>query len=213
MRILHISDCQGDLKIFEDACLNDSDIVIDTGDLLPNKLHDGINSGSKEEDAKYQERFLYANKHRIIRLLKDRPFIFVQGNHDWIWLDMLGYKNLFQLNNSSLIINNYKFYGFPNVPHMRQWNNYTEDPKFGYILDNIPIDTDILVTHVPPRHILDNTSHDQSGHIGISNLQERIKQTKIRLHLFGHVHESNGISIVNNVIYSNASRGHRIINV
>lgn len=41
MKILHVSDCQGDLGIFEKACLNESDIVVGTGDLLPNILHDG----------------------------------------------------------------------------------------------------------------------------------------------------------------------------
>lgn len=216
MKILHISDCQGDLGKFEKACLNESDIVVDSGDLLPNILHDGTNSGSKEDDIRYQEKFLDANKHRIIRLLKNRPFIFVQGNHDWIWLDRLNYDKLYQLNNSSITINNYKFYGFPNIPHMKQWNNYTEYTKFGEILNKIPIDTNILVTHTPPKDILDYTNHDQAGHTGIENLREKIRQTKIKLHLFGHVHESNGIIVDdndNNTIYSNASRGFRIIKI
>jgi len=57
MRILHISDCQGDLKIFEDACLNDSDIVIDTGDLLPNKLHDGLIVDQKKKTPNIKKCF------------------------------------------------------------------------------------------------------------------------------------------------------------
>ncbi len=211
MKILHVSDCHGDLGIFEKACQNDSDIVVNTGDFLPNILYDGTNSGSKNNDVRYQIRFLFNNRNRIIKLLNDRPFIFVQGNHDWIWLDKLYYHNLYQMNNSSVMLGNHKFYGFPNIPSMKQWNNYTEDEKFVDILKDIPTNTDILVTHAPPKNILDDTSHDQSGHVGIENLHERIKQTNIKLHLFGHVHESNRIISNNDITYSNASHGYRVI--
>jgi len=49
----------------------------------------------------------------------------------------------------------------------------------------IPISTDVLVTHTPPRHHLDLD-------LGCSGLLEEIWRVKPRLHVFGHIHSGHG---------------------
>lgn len=49
----------------------------------------------------------------------------------------------------------------------------------------IPQETDVLITHTPPRHHLDLS-------IGCAGLTEEIWNVKARLHVFGHVHSGHG---------------------
>lgn len=59
-------------------------------------------------------------------------------------------------------------------------------------LSNTPCEKDcILLTHVPPKGILDETK--RGDHIGSSSLMEFVEKTKPKLHVFGHVHEVVGI--------------------
>lgn len=48
---------------------------------------------------------------------------------------------------------------------------------------------DIIMTHGPPKGILDETAH---GHLGCGSLLHALKRCRPRLHCFGHIHEGNG---------------------
>ncbi|KAI4703028.1 hypothetical protein J4E81_001905 [Alternaria sp. BMP 2799] len=50
----------------------------------------------------------------------------------------------------------------------------------------IPNDVDIIMTHGPPKYILDTTSDDQSA--GCEHLRRAIARAQPRLHCFGHIH-------------------------
>lgn len=52
-------------------------------------------------------------------------------------------------------------------------------------------DTDILITHSPPKFGLDKTIHQD--HVGSESLRDWIFINNPKLHIFGHVHESYGI--------------------
>lgn len=58
------------------------------------------------------------------------------------------------------------------------------------LFDQIPTDTDILISHMPPRFHLDIDG------FGSEALLEAIKRTKPQLHVFGHVHEGYGTESV-----------------
>ena len=61
------------------------------------------------------------------------------------------------------------------------------DEKFSLIPDDI----DILITHTPPEGILDNGPR---GRLGCSGLRKKVeKMDKLKLHLFGHIHEGFGM--------------------
>ncbi len=51
--------------------------------------------------------------------------------------------------------------------------------------NRIPLETDVLITHTPPRHHLDLS-------IGCAGLLEEIWLVKPRLHVFGHIHSGAG---------------------
>ncbi len=51
--------------------------------------------------------------------------------------------------------------------------------------NRIPLDTDVLITHTPPRYHLDLN-------LGCAGLLEEIWLVKPRLHVFGHIHSGHG---------------------
>lgn len=57
----------------------------------------------------------------------------------------------------------------------------------------IPDDVDIVMTHGPPRGILDWCPE---GNVGCKNLFQAIRRVKPRMHCFGHIHEGNGVEII-----------------
>jgi Icc-related predicted phosphoesterase len=61
------------------------------------------------------------------------------------------------------------------------------------VWDTIPYNTDILVTHGPPRDILDHTRYE--FRVGCEHLRDAVERIKPKLHVFGHIHEGYGIDI------------------
>ncbi len=57
----------------------------------------------------------------------------------------------------------------------------------------IPEDVDIVMTHGPPKGILDWCPE---GNVGCENLLQAVRRVKPMIHCFGHIHESNGIEII-----------------
>ena len=57
----------------------------------------------------------------------------------------------------------------------------------------IPDAVDIVMTHGPPKGILDWCPE---GNVGCNNLLQAIRRVKPRMHCFGHIHESNGVEII-----------------
>lgn len=57
----------------------------------------------------------------------------------------------------------------------------------------IPDDTDILITHSPPHGVLDKCLN---GNVGSKTLLEAIERIKLKLHIFGHIHECGGSKLL-----------------
>ena len=57
----------------------------------------------------------------------------------------------------------------------------------------IPNDVDIIMTHGPPCGILDWCPQ---SNVGCPNLLRAIRRVKPLMHCFGHIHESNGIEVI-----------------
>lgn len=51
--------------------------------------------------------------------------------------------------------------------------------------NRVPVSTDVLITHTPPKHHLDIE-------LGCDGLLEEIWRVKPRLHVFGHIHSGHG---------------------
>lgn len=77
--------------------------------------------------------------------------------------------------------------------------NYTKHTKLWYascidIWKHIPDNTDILMTHGPPKYHGDIVPHDKNLNVGCEELLERLKVVKPLYHVFGHIHEGYGVS-------------------
>lgn len=57
----------------------------------------------------------------------------------------------------------------------------------------IPQDVDIVMTHGPPKGILDACAQ---GNVGCENLLQAVRRVRPRMHCFGHVHEGNGGRVI-----------------
>lgn len=138
------------------------------------------------------------------------PFIFVAGNHDWLFqTDRRLAEQLLNaaiyLEDSSVTIKGIKIYGSPWQP---EFNNWAFNLPRGNLIkakwDMIPNDTDILITHGPPIGILDMLH----SHLGCHDLSERLKQMKPKnpkIHCFGHIHNGYGKQKIGKRWYVNAS--------
>lgn len=160
--------------------------------------------------------------------------IFIPGNHDWslernfaYWKDECIKRRIHLLNDSGLIIKsmydpnlNLKIWGSPVQPWFHSWafnrarTEKEATKQHGWIKphwDLIPKDTEILLTHGPPMGILDEvtrvcgSSNNPPQHAGCEELLKKIKETNVKLHLFGHIHEGRGFHYEGSTTYVNGS--------
>lgn len=137
--------------------------------------------------------------------------ILIPGNHDFgfekSWDYLKQYcedKGIIVLNDSGCEVEGIKIWGSPIQPWFHDWafNRWRGAPIKKH-WDLIPEDTEILITHGPPYGILDRTRHGDI--VGCKDLLEKIKKTKIKLHVFGHIHEGAGYQYKDGITYVNAS--------
>jgi Icc-related predicted phosphoesterase len=145
--------------------------------------------------------------------------IFIAGNHDWGFqvdskmcqeqLDFYG-KAVYLEDNLELIGDDYstavKVYGSPWQPEFYNWAFNL--PRMGTELEekwgNIPLDTDILITHGPAWGHLD-TVIGQTENLGCELLSQRIETVKPKIHVCGHIHTGYGYKFVDGTHYFNAA--------
>ncbi|KAG8167166.1 hypothetical protein KVR01_002855 [Diaporthe batatas] len=164
----------------------DGDLLIHAGDLT--------NSGSAK-DIQKQVDWLASLPHR--------HKIVIAGNHD-SWCDVrarlvqdkregnrVDFRGLHYLQDSSVTLHfqagrKLNVYGAADIPSCGR-----SSFAFQYPADRspwrgrIPTDTQVLVTHTPPR------SHQDLG-LGCPGLLEELWRVKPRLHVYGHVHCGRG---------------------
>ena len=136
--------------------------------------------------------------------------ILIPGNHDWaferswdVMVQVCKDADIILLNDSGFEFNGIKIWGSPITPWFRNWafNRY-RGQEIKKHWDMIPLDTQILITHGPPYEILDVVN--RGGSVGCQDLSDKIKELKdLKLHLFGHIHESAGQTKIDGVTYSN----------
>jgi len=157
--------------------------------------------------------------------LKGRPVLSISGNHDWVNLaDMLtavGYGNAWNLGRGPIETEGVRFAGFREVPFVTgEWQGELPFRHMGVakaerIVElTMLADPEILVTHTPPQGILD-FSGPKGGHAGMKELTNWLtyKPHKVKLHLFGHIHDQPGMKKELGITFSNAAQGGRIIEV
>ncbi|KAG4412737.1 hypothetical protein IFR04_014134 [Cadophora malorum] len=133
--------------------------------------------------------------------LPHREKILIAGNHD-SYFDAksrkdedkgkkLNFRSLHYLENKAITLKfkggrKLNFYGAPDIPKcggrdMAFQYDRSSDPWE----NRIPMETDVLITHTPPRYHLDLN-------LGCAGLLKEIWRVRPRLHVFGHVHSGHG---------------------
>lgn len=187
MKIIHLSDTHG--KHRQLSGLPDADVIVHTGDFC--------DEGTIEEAEDFIHWFC------------DLPIehkIFIAGNHDDCLCEanIEGLpENVHYLCNDSVNINGIKFYGVP------MFLQDDLDGNFPKLYNQIPYDTDVLLTHQPPFSILDESD---GINFGDRDLYKRVMEIMPIFHLFGHIHSSKETyRVFRRIWFSNAacqSSGH-----
>jgi predicted phosphodiesterase len=184
--------------------IEECDILLHSGDCL--------NSGSISELPSFLEWLRKLNQAKHI--------VFIAGNHDFAFegsrsrrsdpmyrydskdtilarvQDLIDHlpDNIHYLKDDSIKIEGLKIYGSPWQPEFHNWafNLPRNGEELEKTWDKIPDDTDILLTHGPPKNVLDWCRND-GFRAGCEKLLVRVKEVKPAIHQFGHIHESFGV--------------------
>ncbi|MCZ4694987.1 metallophosphoesterase [Ancylomarina euxinus] len=190
MRIICISDTHGR---HQDVKLAEADMIIHAGDMSEMgtraQITDFLNWFSSLD---YQYKVLIAGNH---------DFFLEQATSKEI--KKMIPKGVIYLNDSGVEIESLKLWGSPVQPWFYNWAFNRSEKSICKHWNEIPDDTDILITHVPPQHILDQNRRAES--CGCPHLTVRVEEVKPQYHIFGHIHESYGILENNGTTYVNSS--------
>ncbi|KAI0562665.1 metallophosphoesterase [Gracilaria domingensis] len=146
------------------------------GDIL---VHCGDSEWRVDEANDWASKLPHANK------------IFVSGNMDRRFKGKTNeFRDIIYLQDSMVEVNGLKIYGSPWTPEFVGEFQLSNKKQAEDVWDGVPNDVDILITHGPPKGILDTTS--RGLRVGDAVLLEKVREVKPRVHCFGHVHESYG---------------------
>lgn len=132
----------------------------------------------------------------------------VAGNHDHDAFDtqLEGgrvFYNAELLTDRLIDVGGLKIYGSPWINELEGAAYSKTHAEIEEHWADIPDETDILITHVPPYGILDTAR--SGAHWGCQLLADRVEELKLRFHCFGHVHASYGIENRYGITFVNAS--------
>jgi Icc-related predicted phosphoesterase len=180
MTILHLSDTHAIHQQL--GTLPVADVLVHSGDFSF--------AGSEQEILDFLVWFIgQPHKYKV----------FIAGNHD----DCLHEAsieglpdNCYYLCNSGVTIEGVRFYGVP---------MFVQDDLSGEyegMIQHIPHDTDVLITHQPPYGFLDLSGN---VHYGSKELLVHVSEVKPRYHLFGHIHAAYGVLEFGGTTFANAA--------
>ena len=206
MKILHISDTHTYHGLLEVP--KDIDMIIFSGDC------------SNPRDP-YKNREEVLDFIEWFKSLDVTHKIFCAGNHDssiernFITQGDFLEAGITYLENDWVEIEGLKIFGSPQTPTFGNWSFMKSRDKMHNHWKHIPDDADIIVTHGPPKGVLD-LSYDRENNLercGDSALLKRILQIKPKLVCFGHIHNCEDIinagtmtlSVYPEITFSNGS--------
>ena len=178
----------------------DADVLVHAGDITSNGEMSTI-----KDFADWMSGLPY--KHKLC----------VAGNRDWNFsnhnkiesLELFEKAGITYLQDSSVIIDDLKFYGNPHTPFFYAWAfNLQRGKDIAMEWAKIPSDVSVLISHGPPFGILDEVPRGfgQFENAGCKDLLDRITQLKnLKFSCHGHLHESRGTLTKNGIQFVNAS--------
>ncbi|KAL2869731.1 Metallo-dependent phosphatase-like protein [Aspergillus lucknowensis] len=187
VRVVCISDTHNTRPV-----LPDGDILIHAGDLTQSGTRQELDEQISWLDSQpHRYKVVIAGNHE---LCLDSRFPAPRCNED----DPVSWKSLIYLQNSSTTLSfghgrRLMVFGSPYTPKHGNWAfQYPRTNTAVWEEIGIPEDTDILITHGPPK------AHLDLGRMGCLYLLSRLWKMRRRpvLHVFGHVHGGYGKEVV-----------------
>lgn len=190
-------------------CLSDTHCQLDKVDVPEGDIL--IHSG----DLTYRGKFEETEKE--LKILKEKTpnfkhRILVEGNHDWlgekepvVMRGLCEENGIILLQHEAIELEGLKIFGSPFQPEFCNWAwNLPRGEALANKWKDISNDTQILITHSPPYHILDRCPDGRR--VGCEQLKARIADLKdLRLHVFGHIHAGVGTARIDKITFINAS--------
>ncbi|TXI90021.1 MAG: metallophosphoesterase [Chryseobacterium sp.] len=196
IKVLHISDTHG---YHEELNIPEVDLIIHSGDC----------SNHRDPYRNEKEVIDFLNWYAMVNCPNK---IYVPGNHDTSIEKGLVHKLEFTDRGIDLLINESikvlgkNIWGSPITPTFGQgWAWNMDRDKLHCVWESIPDETDILVTHGPPKGVLDISQRRQRNAEGVKEylngvdfcgctaLKKRIDTFFPLIHMFGHIHDNHGI--------------------
>lgn len=126
--------------------------------------------------------------------------VMIAGNHDGSLLkkynkELLKEKGIIYLEHEYVEIEGRKIFGSPYTPTYGNWSFMISREKLGRYWDVLEEGIDLLITHGPPKGILDlSEKFDRTIEFcGDSALMKAVNKVKPKYHSFGHIHNGHGI--------------------
>ena len=213
-RITHISDTHNKHKQLNGK-LPGGDILIHSGDISSlGRKHEveGFIDWFNGID-NYTHKIFIAGNHDMSfdreKLLRDKLAHFegrteydtkcAEGKPEWL-NDMLAIDlapSVFYLENSYVMLDDLKIWGSPYSPSFGYGWAFNVDRGYdsAQLWNQIPEDTDIVITHGPIYGYNDKTANTNQN-VGCEDLYHRLHEVKPHLHFAGHIHEAYGYGVI-----------------
>lgn len=184
MRIIAVSDLHGELINIKDKC----DVFVIAGDWSPLYIQNYYESMIEWIDKAFIPWMISIDANYVL---------FIPGNHDFVCtsksfkddIRYLLYKHnaglkIHYLCHDSIVFYGKKFYGNPNNESPNGWayaNQYNQIYEFDS-------NTDILITHQPPKIGDVGYVSKHNLELGSSSLRDAILNSNIEINICGHIH-------------------------
>lgn len=216
MRITHISDTHNKHKQLNGK-LPGGDILIHSGDIsslgrerevagfikwfnqIDNYTHKifiaGNHDMSFDSEKLMQNKIDYFDGKRSVWETEGLNHIPAEGKPEWL-NEMLAVDltpSVFYLENNFVYLDDIKIWGSPITPSFGYGWAFNKDRGYDIneVWNQIPTDTEIVITHGPIYGYCDRTSNTNEN-VGCADLYHRLNEINPHLHFSGHIHEAYG---------------------
>ncbi len=198
VKIVAISDLHGHLPEIPPC-----DICIIAGDIGPA-------TNSYHQAGRFAIHWIRNAFNNWLKSIPAKHILGIAGNHDFVAQDfphLMTQLHWTYLLDTKISLLGLSIHGSPFTKAIHPdypWAFQNADHKLTKHWRHISKYTDILVTHGPPLHILDQ--NHQGTHCGSLSLKQHLQRVNPTLHLFGHIHENSGQTLKSgNTTFANVS--------
>lgn len=174
----------------------------------------------------------WAAAHPLTPFLKnpDADVVLVRGNHDFIPLSYLfaGFDagRVHEIHYYDVLeVRGLRFGGTRGIPFIAgEWSDEFKEDEMREIIDLMPTDIDVLVTHAPPYGMLDALTDvfGKTLRIGCPQISRYVLKRRLlascggrglRAHLFGHNHSPAVFTDEQDTVFSNGACSHNLLDL